>query len=131
MKKKFMSQLMFTLWSSSMTVSFVCNLLYILQQLGKWEHEGLCTKKKKKVKEYRKYNFCLNIFCDSNLDSLQRLQHGRKKDYKISLIYFLGTKISKQKLKIKIMSTDCCCSRVHFWCLLRKKKKAQNLFASV
>ena len=33
-------------------------------------------------------------------DSFQRLQHPRKKDYKISLIYFLVTKISKSKLKI-------------------------------
>ena len=64
-------------------------------------------------------------------DSFQRLQHGRKKNYKISLIYFLVTKISICKLKLQITSTDRCRSRVHFHYVFRKGKETQNLFTSV
>ena len=60
-------------------------------------------------------------------DSFQRLQHGRKKDYKISFIYFLVTKISKCNLKIQIKSTDCYCLRVHSHCLFWKLKEVHNL----
>ena len=82
------------------------------------------------MKESRKIIFLFR----SNLaiqiwDSFQ--QHRRKKDYNLPLICYLLTKISKCKLKIQITSTDHCRSRVHFHCLFRKGKEAQNLFASV
>ena len=81
--------------------------------------------------EYRTFIFNLYSYLTIQIcDIFQRLQHGGK-DYKISAIYFLVTKISKCKLKIQIMLTDRCRSRVHFYCSFWKEKEAQNLFALV
>ena len=89
-------------------------LLCVLQRVEKWEYEGLCTNKKWwSIERYFWFKSYL------------------KKDYKIPLIDFLVTKISKCKLKIQIMSTDCFHSRVHLHCLFRKGKETQNLFALV
>ena len=80
----------------------------------------------------QKFYFLFKSYLATQIwDSFQRPQHWRKKDYKISLTYFIVTKISKSILKIQITSTDRCRSRAHYRCLFPKRKEDQNLFASV
>ena len=56
-------------------------------------------------------------------DSFQSLQHGRKKDYKILLIYFLVIKISKCKLKIQTRQQDVVAQKFTFTARFEKGKK--------
>ena len=88
---------MFTLWSSSMTFFFVCNLFVVDFEVT-WKVAIWGTLHKEDVKSEGVYKFYFLFKCYLAIqiwDSNQRLQHGRKKDYKIPLIYFLVTKISK------------------------------------
>ena len=72
------------IWSWHFSL-FVIYLLCILQQLEKWEYEGLsagfCTKRLKKGKEY--INLFRSYLAIQTWTSFQSLQHRRKKDYKI------------------------------------------------
>ena len=82
------------------------------------------------MKEYRNFDFLKKSYLVIQIwGSLQRLQHGRKKDYKISLIYVLVTKISKCKLKIQIKSTDRCRSREFFFTAFFEKGKKRKVFS--
>ena len=101
---------MFISWSSSMRLFFVYNLFVFCSDLKSgWE-----------VKEYRNIFLFKSYLAIQIWESFQRIQHGKKKGYKISLIYFLVTQFSKCKLKIQTMSTYRCHSRVYFHCVFRK-----------
>ena len=60
-----------------------------------------------------------------------KAKHERKKDCKVSLVYFLVTKISKCKLKVQLKSIDRCRSRVHIEIEDRKEIEARNFLVSI
>ena len=109
---------------------FAIYLLRVLQRLEKNVRDSV--QRGRKNCESIDFFFFKSYFTIQIWNSFERLgKHGRKEDYKISLTYFLVTKISKCKLKIQITSTDRWRSRVHFHCLFSKGKEAQNIFVSV
>ena len=116
---------MFTSWSPSMTFFFVWNLFMVrFAAIWKVRIWGTLYKEDVKSKGVYKFHFLFESYLATQIwDSCQWLQHWRKKDYKISLIYCIVTKISKSMLKIQIHQQIVVAQEFTFTACFQKGKK--------